>query len=520
MYSTIAIETIDRIRDGAVSVIRELGKSLPHCRYADLRVDVTESRGARAQNGTSRDCFAESSFSFGVRIIAGERIRSAGYWGQMLGCGDAGSFERIVRDGCARAYARAMANAEQKAQAVRGLGPFGGTLWDQQLAKIPPTTAAVPAEFAIDPRSVPLDAISAMARDASARARGCHPSIAYTEAAVLTALQRRLFVNSEGSVIDQSWAITEGVSAVVAQHGTVSQELSDVLGNQRGWESLAGSENAHGASFPDFCARMAKDAADLAAAPPLPTTEDDVVVVTDPHFNTLLAHEILGHPSEADRALKYETAYAGRTWFFLGLDENMIGKTVASPLVSAYSDPSLPGYGHYAFDDEGTPAERVVHIERGVFREFMNSRQTAAIMGSKPNGSFTTVDAQLVPLVRMSVTVFGAGERDPAELIGEVDHGYYVVGHRIPSISEARENFRISAQKVYEIRNGEIGRLFRGGGITADTRAYLMGVDAVGSDFKIFPIANCGKGQPMQSKRLGNGAPTMRSRARLAGPAA
>jgi hypothetical protein len=31
------------------------------------------------------------------------------------------------------------------------------------------------------------------------------------------------------------------------------------------------------------------------------------------------------------------------------------------------------------------------------------------------------------------------------------------------------------------------------------------------------PISNCGKGQPMQTKKLGNGGPTMRSRAMLTG---
>ena len=33
----------------------------------------------------------------------------------------------------------------------------------------------------------------------------------------------------------------------------------------------------------------------------------------------------------------------------------------------------------------------------------------------------------------------------------------------------------------------------------------------------IDPLSNCGKGQPMQTKKLGNGGPTMRSRAILTG---
>src|SRR5207302_1421865 len=200
-----------------------------------------------------------------------------------------------------------------------------------------------------------------------------------------------------------------------------------------------------------------------------------------------------------------------------GLDEHQVGRQIASPLVRAYSDPALPGYGKYVYDHEGTPARRVTHIERGVLRGFMNSRQTAAVFGGAPNGHFKATDAALVPLIRMSNTVFSRGERDAGDIVREVDRGWYLVGHRIPSIAESRENFRISARKVYEIRNGQLGRLYRDGGIMADTREYLMNVDAVGSDSRLYPIPNCGKGQPMQSKKLGNGGPTLRSSRQPAG---
>ena len=94
----------------------------------------------------------------------------------------------------------------------------------------------------------------------------------------------------------------------------------------------------------------------------------------------------------------------------------------------------------------------------------------------------------------MTNTVFAPGDRDPQEIMGEVEDGYYVSGHRIPSVSEARENFRITAVKVYEIKNGQLGQLYRDGGITSDSRDYFMSIDAVGSDFRMYPIPNCGKG--------------------------
>ena len=194
-----------------------------------------------------------------------------------------------------------------------------------------------------------------------------------------------------------------------------------------------------------------------------------------------------------------------------------IGEQIASPLVTAYSDPLLPGYGHYEYDHEGTPARKVVHIDRGVFSGFMNSRQTAALTGAEPNGHYRATDASLVPLIRMSNTCIAGGNASPEQIISEVEDGYYLVAMRVPSISESRENFRITARRAYEIRNGRIGQLYRDGGVTSDSKDFLSSVDAVGDDFRLSPIPNCGKGQPMQVKKLGNGAPTLRSRARVTG---
>jgi len=226
----------------------------------------------------------------------------------------------------------------------------------------------------------------------------------------------------------------------------------------------------------------------------------------------------VGHPTEADRALKMETAYAGRTWLYRGRDRNQLGQRIASDLVTAFSDPSLPGLGRYDYDDEGMPGRRVVHIDRGIFRGFMNSRRTAGILGAEPNGHAKVNRVQNVPLVRMSSTCFAGGESPPAEILAGVEEGYYLVGMRTPSIAESRENFRISARLAYEVRGGKVGRLLRSGSMTADSRDWLLSVDAVGDDFKVYPVLSCGKGQPMQTKRLGNGAPTMRGRARVVGP--
>src|SRR5262249_62035882 len=178
--------------------------------------------------------------------------------------------------------------------------------------------------------------------------------------------------------------------------GERSRALSDVGARRRGGEILPAGPPAPLMELPasrTFAVAPAREAGELAAAPPLPSTDRDVVVVTDPHYNALVAHEIVGHPSELDRGLKMEMAYAGRSWLLGGLGDTQVGRAVASPLVSAFSDPALPGYGHYAYDHDGTPARRVVHIDRGIYQGFMNSRQTAPIFRTQPHRHHKASDA-------------------------------------------------------------------------------------------------------------------------------
>jgi TldD protein len=520
MTTRITVDLVDDLKADVRDLLRDAARRLPDLAYADVRVEVLEGKAVAAENGESKFSGDDYGFTVGVRALAGDRMVAPGWVGLTLGTADLADLPRRLRDAIERAYRRAMVNGELKAAAREKFGPLGEALADTRLHPVEAREDTVPAVYAIDPRTLPLGDMVAFTTDVSRRIAATHAEVKYNYVSTLTQLARELFASTEGAMIDQAFALTQGLAMVVGVSGEVSQDLYDAIGHQRGWEILtAGCEDPLLACppFADFALALARESVDLAQAPPLPTSERPEVVVTDPHYNTLVSHEIVGHPVELDRALKMETAYAGRSWLLASLDDHHVGRRIASPLVSAYSDPALPGYGHYVYDHEGTPARRVLHIDRGVLTGFMNSRQTAAIFGGAPNGHFKATDASLVPLIRMSNTVFAAGDREVADIVNEVDRGWYLIGHRTPSIAESRENFRISARKVYEIRDGRLGRLYRDGGIMADTREYLMNVDAVGTDFRLYPIPNCGKGQPMQTKKLGNGGPTMRSRARLAG---
>ncbi len=520
MPQRVSIDAIPQVRDAAFDLVTSYPRGKRHCRYADVRIEVSEGKVAVAENGMDKFSGEDYGFAFGVRVLAGERMAAPGYFGEIIGAADLPELSGRLEEGLDHAYERALANARAKEGTRIRFPGLGDALYDMPLAAIDIRQDTIEAQYEIDPRTVPLEEAGKYVREVSQRAQGLDPSVAFNYISAYTMLERQLFVSSERANIEQTWAITQGSCFVVAQGKDGYQELYDFTGHQRGWELITRGLESEFIQFPhlmDFSLDLGRDTVALASCKPLKATDKDVVVVTDPHYNALLCHEVVGHPTELDRALKFETGYAGRSWFLRDLKDNQLGKRVGSDLVTAFSDPTIDGFGHYMYDDEGTPARRVYHLDKGILSGFANSRQTAATMGLEPNGHYKATDASLVPLIRMSNTAFGPGDRDPHDIIREVDDGYYVVGHRIPSIAESRENFRITAMKVYEIKKGEIGEMFRDGGLMSDTRDYFLNVDAVGEDFRLYAIPNCGKGQPMQTKRMSNGGPTMRSRARLTG---
>ena len=491
--------------------------------YADLRFEVMFHRSGAATNGEPRDSTETESAGFCLSVHVGA--------GAAIGHGQAGAEigrlalneKKMVAEigrGLEEAYNRARISAREKAAFLKRFGARAGSLAGGAFEPRAPIRDEVAAVYKQDPRTLDPEDLKRITLEASREVKGLGRDIAFNAVAATSELRHELFASTEGSLISQAFAFSQGDVYVVAQSGEGHQESYDTIGQQRGFESIAEGwreELLANPSLSAFAIGLAKEAQELAAAPVLKPPDREVIIVTDPHFNALVAHEIVGHPCEADRALKMEAAYAGRSWLLRTATDNEIGKPVGSSLLSAVSDPTLYGYGHYRYDHEGTLGKRVAHIDHGIFRGFMNSRATATALGVEPNGSARAAEVYQVPLIRMSNTFFMPGETLPEKIIGEVEHGYYVCGHQIPSIAESRENFRISARRVYEIDHGRIGQLYRSGSVMADSKRFFMSVDAVGNDLSLVAIPNCGKGQPMQVKRMSNGGPTLRSRAYLGG---
>ena len=510
----LCIDSVDGVSDAVRRALKAFDAEHSPV-FCDVRLDVDEGKGAYALNGNIKSAAEDVDCSLGVRVYAAAGgVVATGQAGETLGrenFWDAGKHgERLL----GLALKRARRNAEQKAKAVKAFPSMGKSFWSTLLASVKEETAVIKPAFEGNPRDTALEELVARTEKCSTALRKMD-GVAANETTMVTGLERQLYLNNLGADIDQGKAFTQSFAFVTAK-GKAVETFYEWSGALAGTEVFEG-KNPRGMLYEAFAGQLAEGTIALSNAPAVKSTDKPVTVITDPNFNALFVHEIIGHPCEADRALKKEAAWAGRAWWFRGLNDNEIGKPVASEHVNVFSDPGLEGYGRYDFDDEGVRGKRVQHIKDGELKGFLNSRETAAVLGDEPNGGMRASSAAQVPLIRMNNTCFDNGPYSKEELFEETREGFYVVGQKTPSIGETRQNFQITCWKLFEIRDGEIGTLYRMGGITGDSPTFLKSIEAAADDLQVYNIPVCGKGTPMQTMRVGNGGPHLKAKARVTG---
>src|SRR5258708_19910972 len=127
---------------------------------------------------------------------------------------------------------------------------------------------------------------------------------------------------------------------------------------------------------------FARDVEAMLAAKP--AAEKPTTLLIDQAFLALLVHESCGHPTESDRVLEHEVAFAGTT-FMWPTDRGTL--RYGSEHVTMTADATVPGgMGTFGWDDDGVPATRTPLIERGIFTGYLTSRETAGALGLARSG--------------------------------------------------------------------------------------------------------------------------------------
>ena len=322
--------------------------------------------------------------------------------------------------------------------------------------------------------------------------------------------QRSWFLSSDGADIDQTIVQTgAGIEAMAIEGDEVQQR--SYPGSFRGHFASAGYELVEEMELVENAGRTAEEAVALLTAVECPATVTTVVL--DGHQVMLQVHESVGHPTELDRVLGMEAAFAGTS--FVGIED--LGKLrYGSDLVSITSDASVPGgIGTYGFDDEGVAAQAIDLVRDGILVGFQTSRETAAAIGAeRSNGTMRAEGWENFPLIRMPninlMPVAGSLE----DLLADVGDGIYMCTNKSWSIDDKRKNFQFGCEIAWEIKNGRLGRMLKNPRYTGITPEFWGSCDAVAGpeEWRVWGTPNCGKGQPGQTMRVGHGTVPARFR--------
>jgi len=428
----------------AVERMRDLGAE-----FCDARFQDSADLVIRVSNGEVRTLTDARLSGFGLRA------RIGGAWGySSVVAGDGGK----VLDAATRAVRSARAGAAPGRPIQEGKA----------------VTGHFPARAKAHPSDVPVEDKLSMARELDAAQR-TSDKVVNTNAAYVEEVKKTALVNSLGADLDWEDVRLRMVASAVAADAGRREMYHEFMDGTGGMEVLRKRE------LNEMGSAAAREAVAMLAGIKPPSGR--ITCITDPVISGLLAHEVMGHASEADEVVKRRSFLTDK-----------VGQAVANEQITMVDDGSVEGaHGSIRFDDEGTPSSRTVIIKDGVYNGYMHSLETAAELDAAPTGNARAQDFGRRMWVRMTNTFFEAGEWTLEEMIEDVKFG--VITDRMINGMEdpVGGGFEAKALRGFLVENGRITRPVRSFTLTGKALDILRTTDAVGDRVQL-DAGMCGKG--------------------------
>jgi TldD protein len=465
----------------AVEAARKAGAD-----HADARAGTDEHESLTVRNQEMEGIDRSTSTGLGIRVLVGGR------WGFA-------STSRLEEEEINRA-------AELAVQIAKAAHRLPGD--PVVLSPVEPVVDSWRSPMKEDPFTVSLEEKVALLMEATRRMQQVQ-GVTFAEGGLDFFRRSTWFASSDGAAIDQV-VLHSGGGIEATAVGDGDMQRRSFPNSFRGHIAAAGWEHIRTLGLIEEAERIGRETVELMAAPECPS--EVTTLVLDSGQMVLQIHESIGHPTEFDRVLGMEEAYAGSS--FVSPDDR--GRLrYASDLVSITADATLPGgLGSFGYDDEGVPAQRVPVIADGVFENFLTNRETAPVLGESSNGTSRADGWSHLPLIRMTNISIEPREGSLAEIIGDTKDGILMSTNQSWSIDDKRINFQFGCEIAWRIKDGKLTQLYKNPNYTGITPEFWGSCDAVGGreDWTLWGTPNCGKGQPGQVGRVGHGASPARFR--------
>jgi TldD protein len=311
--------------------------------------------------------------------------------------------------------------------------------------------------------------------------------------------EKKIIVNTHGANCSKAIVRPEFRMMAFAGEGAEQMIGGRAVGITGGWKDLFAHHSCQ-----NIIEESAKEAIDLLKAKHAPGGEKTVILA--PALVGLLCHEAIGHTVEADFVQAGSVA------------QGKIGDRVGSELVNLYDagQPHLgtsPG-GWMPFDDEGVICEATPIIEAGILKNYLHDRESAAAFGVSPKGNARAWSYSDEPLIRMTNTWLAPGQQTLDEVISQTEDGLLVLGAGSGQ-ADATGEFMFGSSCARQIKNGQLGELYREVTLSGVAFDVLHTVDALSSEF-LFDLGSgyCGKGQ---AAKVDAGGPYARCKVKVGG---
>ncbi len=323
-----------------------------------------------------------------------------------------------------------------------------------------------------------------------------------------TSKSKKHIATSDNSVVDSDTSYISLFSIINARIKNKTEQRMLGLGGTSGWEWL--KEN----NIKENVTREAKKLVNTVEKAETMKFNKPIDVVVSGDVSGIMAHENVGHPSEADRIMGREGAQAGESFYGDLIKQGKIGSIkMGNENVSIIDDPTLKGSpGFYLYDDECVKARRRYLIKDGYLNELLLNRQYAYEFDTDSNASARSNSYSREPIVRMSNTFFAPGKHTKEELIEDVKKGILMNSFTEWNIDDRRFHSKYVGLEAYLIENGEVtDTMVKRPVLELTTYGILKSIDGVSKDY-VTRMAPCGKSDPMQPVPVSVGGPHLRMR--------
>lgn len=418
--------------------------------FADLYFEHTIDNRIVLEDGKVNRAYSTVDLGVGIRTVKGERV---GY----------GFTQELTENSMLAAAATAATIADSKAKEPA-----------RQFIRLE-LENHYPLENLLT--SVPIESKLPLVQSTNDKCFGLSSLVVKVNAGFHDQQKRILIVTSEGRKADDLLPKNYLYASVVAEKDGKREQHAWNVGGRRDFSFYT-------PAVVDEVARTAVDRAVIlfdAVQPPA----GEMPVVLGPGATGVLLHEAIGHGMEADFNRKKVSTYC-----------TMIGKKVAESFVTIIDDGTNPNLlGSINVDDEGTPSQKTVLVDKGVLSSYMHDKISARHYKVKPTGNGRRQSYQYCVQPRMRNTCMLDGPATPEDVIKSVEKGIYVQEVSIGEVEIGGGDFAFYVSQGRMIENGKLTAPIKDINIMGNGPKMLRNVTMVANDLEMYRggTGACGK---------------------------